>query len=265
MRQFRVQVSVFQRIKKDVFLLGFDCPYLVKEALPGQFIHIKVRSPELLLRRPFSIHKIDKKTVYLLFRIKGKGTLELSRHKIRQTLDIIGPLGRGFTYKGTLHSSSGMAFLLAGGMGVAPLLFLAQKLNKLQSSNYKLQRLVLLGAKTRNELLCQKEFRNLGFKALIATEDGSKGFKGTATDFLKHILSIQYPVHGTTIYACGPEGMFKELSIMIRRYPQINCQVSFEQFMGCGIGVCRACVIKTKLGYKRVCKDGPVFNIKDVF
>jgi len=265
MRKLKARVSSLAAVKKDVFLLSFESPYLAKVSMPGQFLHLRVNSSELILRRPLSIHKTDKGKIYLLFRVRGKGTEALSCYKKGESVDVVGPLGRGFDYLPSTQCPAPSTILIAGGMGAAPLLFLAQTIHKQQTTNYKPQRIVLLGVKTKDEVVCENEFKKLGCKVLIATEDGSRGFKGQVTDLLRNVLGTRCSVLGTNIYACGPKDMFLEISKILRKRPGVNCQVSFEQFMGCGIGVCRACVIKTKQGYARVCKDGPVFNIKDVF
>ena len=149
--------------------------------------------------------------------------------------------------------------LVAGGIGVAPLVFLAQELSKLKRND----NLILLGAKNSKEIVCEKELKSLGFKIKIATEDGSKGTKGTVIKLLdKELAKSNKQIY---IYACGPKEMFSAINRKIKKLPKIRCEVSFEQFMGCGLGVCCACSIKTKKGYKKTCKDGPVFNIKDIW
>lgn len=255
MKKLKVKLTHIDRIKKDVYLLRFTSGYLATHAEPGQFLHVKIDSPGLLLRRPFSIHRIKNNTIYLLFRIRGKGTHILSNYKKKDWLDIIGPLGKGFDY--TLDAAC-TSLLVAGGMGIAPLLFLAEKLNKSK-------KVVLVGAETKSDVLGKKNFKSLGCKILIATEDGSLGFKGTVTDLLKKYLSSKDKNFVAQLYACGPTEMFQELAGALKKYPRIKSQVSFEQFMGCGVGLCRACVIKTKRKNLRACKDGPVFDLKDVF
>ena len=255
-KQFLVKIKNIKRIKKDVYLLTFLSSYLAKKAYPGNFLHLKVSS--VILRRPFSIHRIDKNDMSVLFKVKGRGTTSLARYKKGDSLNIIGPLGNEFSFNNT---SSGQHILVAGGIGVAPLLFLAQKLNnKGENKNT-----ILLGAKNKREIVCKKEFRNLGFQVKIATEDGSEGYKGFVTSLLQNILNTQYSRLNTNIYACGPKEMFLKIHKVVKKFPNIKCQVSFEQFMGCGLGVCCACTINTKQGYKKVCKDGPVFDLSDIF
>jgi len=250
-KQFKAKVKQLKKLKSDVYILSFNSPYLAKAARPGQFLHLKIKS--VILRRPFSLHKIEGETIYIIFRIRGRGTKALSQIKKGAVLDIIGPLGQGFKLK-----SNKTNILLAGGIGVAPLVFLAQKLPKKKN-------LVLLGAKNKKEVLVEAEFRKVGFEVKLSTDDGSGGYKGTVTSLLKKTLLSLGRGAVANLYSCGPKEMFYEINKIIKKYPRINCQVSFEQFMGCGLGICCACAIKTKKGYRKVCKDGPVFNIKDIW
>lgn len=275
-RQINVKIRFLKKLRPDVFLLGFNSNYLAKNARPGQFLHLKIDNKVTILRRPFSIHKVSADMIYILFRVRGRGTKLLSQLKIGDILDIIGPLGNGFKIspQSTAHSPQ-INILVAGGMGVAPLVFLGEKLRKIQNTNYRLQNLILLGAKNKSEVLAEQEFRKLGFNVRVATDDGSRGLKGTVVELLKKTLSTNesgaqrslpagdYQL-STNIYACGPKEMFYEIAKIIKRYRRINCQVSFEQFMGCGLGICCGCSIETKQGYKKLCKDGPVFDIKNI-
>jgi dihydroorotate dehydrogenase electron transfer subunit len=146
-------------------------------------------------------------------------------------------------------------------MGVAPLLFLAEK-TKIQYQGSRIQ--VLIGAKTKTELLCEKEFKELGCEVKIATDDGTKGFKGKVTGLLEKILlTTQYSAHSTTIYACGPRPMLKATSRICGEY-HIPAQISLEEHMACGFGACLGCVVNTKEGLRRVCKDGPVFTADQI-
>jgi dihydroorotate dehydrogenase electron transfer subunit len=169
----------------------------------------------------------------------------------------------------------GNSILVGGGIGVAPLLFLAQKLVErsmfnVQRSTFNVQRsmlenIILLGAKDKKEVVCEKEFKNLGFRIKVATEDGSKGQKGFVTDLLKKQLMTYDLEPRTNVYACGPKDMFYQINKIVKNYKNVKTQLSFEQFMGCGVGVCCACVIPTKAGYKKVCQDGPVFSLKEIY
>jgi len=258
-KELFVKVKKLNKIKPDVFLLSFDSVYFSKNSCPGQFLHIKII--KTILRRPFSIHCVKGKTVFILFRIRGRGTKILSEYKPGDRVNIIGPLGKGFRVspQSTVHSPQGERdILVAGGLGVAPLVFLADELRKSKP-------LVILGAKDKNDSIGVDEFKKRGCKVYVATEDGSKGKKGTAVDILKSLSKKFNKSDKINIYTCGPEAMFKGIGKVIGNNKNINCQVSFEQFMGCGLGVCCGCTIETKHGYKKVCKDGPVFDIKDIW
>lgn len=261
-KQLNLKVKRIEKINPGIFLFCFDDSFLAKNSRPGQFLHIKI--DKVILRRPFSIHYVKGDTIYILFRIRGRGTKVLSEYKPGKRLNIIGPLGNGFGY--AQHTTQdARRILIAGGLGVAPLVFLAQELKKIPNTQYPIRDTILLGAKRKEEILCETEFKKLGCKVYVATEDGSKGTKGTVIDLLNKLLRTTHNVQRTTAYSCGPEEMFFQIHKVLKTRPGINCQVSFEQFMGCGLGVCCACTIKTKHGYKKVCKDGPVFNIKDIW
>lgn len=257
MKDLRVTIKSLKEVSKDIFLLAFDAPYFVKKMKAGQFLDIKIDSPELNLRRPFCIHHTDGDTVYVLFRIRGRGTELMSQMKAGDELDILGPLGTGFKIR--KHSYH---VLVAGGMGVAPLVSLANALSK-RGDNEKL--IVLLGARSKDEVLCKQDFEKMGAKVLVATDDGSEGFKGNSVQLLAEQLKM-FPsdIQDMAVYMCGPEIMFETGAKLLENYNNVFVQASFEQFMGCGVGTCRACVINTVDGYRRACKDGPVFNLRDV-
>lgn len=260
MKAITAPCSKIQKIASDIYCLSFTSSYVAKNTKPGQFLHIHI-DPRLTLRRPFSVHKICGDDVSILFRVRGKGTQILSQITKGKMLDIIGPLGNGFSCRNAGLRKRPVVFI-AGGMGVAPLMFLAQRLSKTININSENGGFcVLLGASRVQELLCVSEFRKCGARVYCATEDGSKGSKGTVTSLFADLLDKKRLFSTASVFSCGPTGMFVHLQKMLKRYPHIEAQVSLEQFMGCGIGVCYACVIKTAAGYRRVCKDGPVFNL----
>jgi dihydroorotate dehydrogenase electron transfer subunit len=228
-----------------------------QEPSPGQFLEIKVCDNGLpLLRRPVSIHGIKGSKVKVIYEVVGEGTRILSGRGPGEFLDIIGPLGKGFTYAAK-NTGASPDILVAGGMGVAPLVFLAGKMKPDKN-------LVLIGARSKKQILCRSEFRNLGCKVLVATDDGSSGFKGKVTELLKEILSKQAcPTGFGNIYACGPQPMLKAVAEISGR-EGIPCQLSLERHMACGFGACLGCVVSTKSGYKRVCKEGPVFAAEEL-
>ncbi|MCX5709374.1 MAG: dihydroorotate dehydrogenase electron transfer subunit [Candidatus Omnitrophica bacterium] len=235
----------------NYFKMEISCPRVSKSALSGQFVNLKISDRFIpLLRRPISIHNVRGSKIELLYEVVGKGTELLSRKKAGEELDLIGPLGNSFSYV-----AKRTPILVAGGMGVAPLVFLADKLKKQKP-------LVLVGAKTKKQILCVKEFEKIGCAVKTATDDGSVGFKGRVTDMLKNLLStIDY--RQLTLYACGPKPMLKAVSV-IAKIKNIPAQVSLEEHMACGIGACLGCVVNTKKGMKRVCKEGLVFDSGEI-
>lgn len=273
MVQVKSKILYKQRITDKHFHSVIEGADLVKKSSPGQFLEIKIDdASDPLLRRPFGIHKIQGNNLGILFEVVGKGTQILANKKVGEYLDVIGPLGKGFNYRKT-RDERRRAILIAGGMGVAPLVFLAEKLvHSLQSlptgqagSIVHRKITVLLGAKTRSYILCEKEFRALGCEVKIATDDGSKGFKGRVTELLEKILRYNSKTQElkNSIYACGPKLMLRELSALSCKY-SIPAQLSLEAHMACGIGACLGCVVNTAKGLKRVCKDGPVFFADEI-
>ncbi len=262
MLQIKAKIVYNKKVKENFRTCVLNAPAIAKQTLPGQFLSISLDDDELLLRRPFSIHRVKGLNLEIIYEVLGKGTESLSRKKPGQKLDIIGPLGNGFNYKTPRHQDTRTPVLVAGGMGVAPLVFLAERLAKLKTQNSKLKAVVLIGAKTKNHILCEKEFKELGFDVKITTDDGSRGFKGYVSELLEHQLStMNYRL--STIYACGPKPMLKEVCRVGKKY-RLPVQVSLEEHMACGIGACFGCVVDTKEGYKRVCKEGPVFRADDL-
>jgi dihydroorotate dehydrogenase electron transfer subunit len=303
MLQIKVKILYNKRIKGNYFHLVLRAPKITKESLPGQFLmvqesikhfpiplrkslkviadhayggsrqrregdflDIKVNDAyEPLLRRPFSIHRVKGANMELLYEVVGQATEALSHRKPGEYLDVIGPLGNGFSYQSQVTRPTPKRgypesqVLVAGGMGIAPLLFLAEKLvSNPQTTAHRLP-LVLIGAKKKNSIACEEEFKKIGCEVKTATDDGSRGFKGKVTDLLKNILRVTSYELRVTIYACGPRSMLKEISWISKKY-NIPAQVSLEEHMACGIGACLGCVVNTKEGFKRVCREGPVFN-----
>lgn len=246
-----------KELKPGCFRMAIDAPAVAKTARPGQFLHIRCgNSCDPLLRRPVSIHKISKRSVEILYNVVGRGTDILSKKKAGEAIDIIGPLGNGFEVP---KNSGSLNLLVAGGMGVAPLLGLMEELKKHNGKS-----IIVLGAKTKHHILCDKEFKKLGAEVRIATEDGSLGKKSLATDLAREIVtSKKYKQREAAIYAAGPADMIKTLCKLMEGC-SLESQVSLEEKMACGLGACLGCVIDTQAGYKRVCKDGPVFKLCDI-
>jgi dihydroorotate dehydrogenase electron transfer subunit len=255
-----------KRIKSLYFLLETYCPPIAAKIKPGQFIMLKVsgtNSP--LLRRPFSVYKSypkhhaeEKKRgcVIILYKQVGLGTLKMTEMGKGQKIDLIGPLGNGFTLPAP---SSSNIILIGGGMGIVSLYPLAETL---RTKNLT----VFMGGRTRDDILCVGDFKKLKSNILIATEDGSLGFKGTVIDlFLSQRKKIDRD-GSYLIYSCGPIAMLRELGRSVDP-TKFFCEVSLETRMGCGFGACWGCVVRTKdlkTPYQRVCKEGPVFNLGNI-
>jgi len=260
--QEKARVADKKLLPGGYFKLYLESRRICQCASAGQFVEIKASSHnEPLLRRPLGIHEIKNNIFSCLCQVVGKGTELLSRKKIGECLDVIGPLGRGFSIDRRLSLEG--SILVAGGIGVAPLLFLAKELKNREPDKHREDNLlVLIGAKTKTQILCEKEFKTLGCSVKIATDDGSRGYRGYLSSLLEEELdSIIKP--RVNIYACGPMPMLKEVA-RIARKNDICAQVSLEAHMACGIGACLGCTIDTKEGYKRVCKEGPVFVAEKV-
>jgi len=246
-----------KKIAPEHYRLTLISPKIAKEAVPGQFIMIKCSDGyDPLLRRPISLHDIDrsKNTIDILFRVIGKGTRMLSEIEPGEDLDIIGPLGNGFK----IDTSKDIAVLIGGGVGIAPLLALAKDMKSKEKGIY-----ALIGANNISQVLCEEEFKSLGCETLVTTDDGTFGKKGLITDILIDLLDSTVADKHVEIYACGPRPMVKALEDLTIEY-KVPCQVSLEEWMACGIGTCNGCTVMTKNGYKKVCSDGPVFDIKEL-
>lgn len=260
-------------------LMALRAPDLVSLAGPGQFLHIRCSDwREPLLRRPISIHAVsrDRGLVYILYRIVGKGTSLLAQKLPGEELDVIGPLGNGFT----LPQPGERVAVVGGGIGTAPLFFLVQEIQRLYNQNNPSGKgtgqvnnssektvIFFAGAATKSVLPAVEQISALGVTVHTATDDGSAGYHGTVTDLLgRHLGHSEF----NRIYACGPTPMLRALAGLI--VPRgIPAQVSLEERMGCGVGACLSCAcrIKTPAGegfqYKHACTDGPVFELGEVY
>jgi dihydroorotate dehydrogenase electron transfer subunit len=243
-----LQITENTRLNKDIFTLELSGNTSLPEMKPGQFAQVKVEgSPGTFLRRPLSIHDVDydRNTFKLLIQIAGSGTETLSRLKKGDSLNLIYPLGNSFT----IPEKDKRVLLAGGGCGVAPLLFLAKYL-KSRGLNAD----ILLGYRNRERIIESDEFSAIG-NVFVATEDGSEGEKGLLTSH-----SLLKKKSFDMIYCCGPVTMMKAVANYCRQR-NINCEVSLENLMGCGIGACLCCVVGTTQGNLLTCTDGPVFDI----
>jgi dihydroorotate dehydrogenase electron transfer subunit len=260
MIQLTAKILEKEEVATDHYRLALDAPLISKDASPGQFVHIQITSQYIpLLRRPFSIHRITTSGIEILFRVVGTGTRLLSEKRQGDELNIIGPLGHGFKVKENVFT----AILVAGGIGVAPLFALAERLR--QFTEVK----ILIGSKTKANILCLEKFEALDISVQVATDDGSLGIKGVATDLLEDFLATSASPR-IPIYGCGPMPMLRILSEIAQLYSS-PCQISMEANMACGVGACLGCVTKiaapnspSHFEYKRVCVDGPVFDAREI-
>ena len=232
------------------FLLKLHSPAGLSLMYPGQFANVRVDgSKKTFLRRPFSIHDVDmyENNFSLLIKKVGKGTDALGNVKLGETLNVVYPLGNSFTLR-----ENGRCLLIGGGCGVAPLLFLSKCLAEKGNSLT-----ILIGGKSSCDIILRDTYSGLG-KVLYMTEDGSLGEKGLVTG---HSFFENKLPDFDNIYTCGPEPMMKAVALLAENN-NIPCEVSLENTMACGFGVCLCCVTETKEGRQCVCTDGPVFNTK---
>lgn len=232
----------------NIFEIIIECPEIAAMAKPGQFLHIKVSSGlDPLLRRPVSISRIVKDNGYisLVYQVIGRGTKEMTKIRQGDAIDVMGPLGNGFTVFPAKKCA-----VVGGGMGVAPLLELAANIPDCDAymgfrcSTFKLE-----------------EYKQICREVHVATEDGRTGSRGYVTDLMNDIAGYDI------IYTCGPKPMMKKVKELCEKN-SVKCFVSIEERMGCGIGACLVCACKIKEGdnwhYKKVCTDGPVFEAGEV-
>jgi len=257
MKQVKAKITSAVEAMPDTYLLRLEAPQIAAAARPGQFVMVRCGG-DTTLPRPLSIHRVDGGLLALLFSVVGKGTRWLSQRRKGDTLDIFGPLGNGFF----VNPRSKNLLLIAGGMGIAPLFFLADV-----AAGEGKKVTLITGARSADCLLpisaSQKLFDVGMMPASIhvvnATDDGSEGFKGLATDLIPAYLEGI-----DQIFACGPVEMYRTMAASYNNIYKIPVQISLEIMMGCGAGVCYGCTIKTKQGLKQVCKDGPVFDIGEI-
>ncbi len=241
-------------LRPGLFNYIIECPEIAIKAKCGQFVHV-LCGGESYLRRPISICDIiDNRLVRFIFEVRGIGTKALSCAEAGDILDILGPLGNGFDTKFDEFASDGEIVLIGGGIGIFPLLNLAKRLPK--------KPVVMLGFRDKKTAVMIDEFANVSKSVYVASDDGSIGLKGFVTDILKNQINTGSKI--SRIYTCGPVPMMKIIADTANENV-IDCQISMEERMGCGIGACVTCTCTMKDGSrKRVCKDGPVFRASEV-
>jgi len=258
----RIIKIVFNRIvAPDTFLMGFRSPEIASESRPGQFVMVRVgATKDPLLRRPFSVCGVmEGDLICILYRVVGHGTKIMSQKEEGEILSVIGPLGRGFE----LPEGDKKVMLVSGGIGVAPLFYLAQAM---KTGDVEF----MAGFNSSREIIDANQISNLQLNISLATDDGTTGYAGTVTDLLTNYLDQNHVKNGSFyLYACGPLPMLKSV-VSIAYDRDITCQVSMEASMACGLGACQGCAVKAyalegQTHYHQVCKDGPVFpaNVLD--
>jgi dihydroorotate dehydrogenase electron transfer subunit len=266
---YKSMVIANTEVSPGYYRMRLTAPLQMLESRPGQFVMVKVQDAiDPLLRRPFCIFDLGtippdftggsaQPYLEMLYRVVGKGTGMLSLLHHGDHLDILGPLGRGFDQRDPAEEK----ILVGGGVGLAPLYYLAKKL--VGGSRVRL----FIGGRTKEDILCVTEFERLGVETYVATDDGTLGDAGLVTEVMeRHLVEEK---SGMSIFACGPMPMLRAVADISRRN-LIPCQVSLEAYMACGMGACLGCVVKGRdheeqnPDYRCVCKEGPVFDSQEL-
>ncbi len=255
---FACTVTCIERVAQDTLHIAAACGQLAREARPGQFVMLRAGAGlDPLLRRPFSICEIDDPGVSFLVKVCGKGTALMSQWRCGDVIDVLGPLGNGFSVDNHIRQ----AVLVGGGIGVAPLIGLARHCVKHRpGTNVRLY----MGAGNAASLISHERFGLGTCEVHIATDDGSAGFHGTVAELVAQHLQerILSAGSGVCLYGCGPSAMSRQLASWADTNG-IDCRLSLESRMACGTGACLGCVVPASGGdaaYRRVCADGPVFD-----
>jgi len=242
----------------DYRLFSLESPAIARTASPGQFLMVKVsEGPYPLLRRPFGIHAREAGRVDIFFQVAGKGTDILSRRCSAETIDILGPLGKGFTLDPRLKDKD--VFCVGGGRGIAPIFFLSQELRALGA-----RPVVFYGGRTKADLPIRGRFEAAGHEVLCSTDDGSFGYNGFVSRLVEEELQRRRPEF---LFSCGPDPMMRAVAALTRKRG-IPSEFSLESIMGCGIGACWGCVQRIRRegheGWLKICEDGPVFPEREI-
>jgi dihydroorotate dehydrogenase electron transfer subunit len=267
--QFKSMVISNVEVSPAYYRMTMTAPPAIVAATPGQFVMVRVRDAiDPLLRRPFGIFDLGTfATEYtdcgrqtfceILYKVVGKGTQMLASLHHGDHLDLLAPLGKGFTAGDPAEEK----ILVGGGVGLAPLYYLAKELTK--SSRVRL----FAGGRNKEDILCITEFERLGVETYVATDDGTLGEQGLVTKVLEtHLTAVSGK---KSLFACGPFPMLKAVAGIAQRH-DLECQVSLEAYMACGVGACLGCVLKGRNhtdetpDYRCVCKDGPVFPYREL-
>ncbi|MCH9006950.1 dihydroorotate dehydrogenase electron transfer subunit [candidate division KSB1 bacterium] len=247
----------------EIYLMRLACPDISAFSLPGQFVNVKVNEEVIpLLRKPFSVCRRSSAEGWfeVLWKVVGKGTKIMADLRAGDSVSVVGPLGRGFR----TAPKSGMALLVAGGIGVAPFPFLCEQL---LAEGVEVE--IFLGAQSTADLAMVDVFAEAGVPVTIATEDGSTGHRGLVTESLLKRLSSVADMAGVHLFSCGPTGFLKAMTA-ISEECKVEGQVAIETMMGCGFGICVGCPVRVRNPrageklYKLSCIDGPVFGTREI-
>jgi dihydroorotate dehydrogenase electron transfer subunit len=250
-----VTIVANERDTDQYFRLVLRAPQIAPLIQPGQFAHVRILSlKDALLRRPFSIFQVAGDTFSILYKTVGKGTDALARMRAGEELNVIAPLGHGFTVP---QPGGEIPLLVAGGYGMAAMFLLAQRSPQ--------KGVVFVGGRRRVDILCEKEFAAVGWEVRAITEDGSHGEKGLVTHPL--MAELKRGSAGKKLFACGPTGMLKAVGKIAEEF-NVPAELSMDEHMCCGVGTCLTCVIPVKSGdgweYQRTCTEGPVFDSREI-
>lgn len=248
----RVRVLANDRVAAGVGLILLEAPKVARAVRPGQFVHLRVgRRQEFMLRRPFSVHGRRDDAIELAYQVVGAGTRALEARDRGDELDLLGPIGRGWH----VPETTSHALLVAGGLGAAPLIMLAEEL-----AAAGIAIAVAQGAPTAERLVSRSVFDRVARRFEVATDDGSAGERGFVTAISERFLAEE---RFDVVYTCGPEPMQRIVAAQAAAHGAY-CEVSLERLMACGIGVCLSCVCETVHGLRRACVDGPIFPASEV-
>jgi len=250
-----VAIAANERETDLYFRLVVRAPDIAPQVQPGQFAHVRIPPlTDALLRRPFSIFQAEGQTLAILYKAVGRGTQALARMKPGEELNLLAPLGHGFTVP---RPDGERPLLVAGGYGMAALYLLAQRSPQ--------KGIVFVGGRRRADILCEAEFRALGWEVRVSTEDGSHGQQGLVTDLL--LAELRSPSADRKLFACGPNPMLRAVA-RIARESNVPAELSLDRPMCCGVGVCLTCVVPVRAGagweYQRTCTEGPVFDARQI-
>lgn len=243
-------------LRDGYYTLTIEAPDIAQTAKPGQFVMLsRWQLKDLLLKRPFSFSQIEScfGTFNILFQKVGRGTQILAESRIGDNVELIGPLGNGFYGSKNIHKLA----IIARGIGLAPMIPLAQESRKKGIEIYS-----FLSASSKDLLIYGDDIESISKETFYTTDDGSKGTTGMVTHFLEKVLK-EKKIDIDAVYLCGSKRLARHTRELQKKY-HFHAYVSLEERMGCGIGSCKGCVIKTVNGYQRVCKEGPIFALEEV-